>query len=97
MESSTEIEDFMKTYMILSMILGGVLIAAVAFADAEDRFKGGTHDGYERAEFIQVVPPDFDLIYARFTGGSYDGYGLNSVTNTLVLSQGPAGTHFIFH
>ena len=86
----------MKTYMMLSVVLGGVLIAAVAFADAEDRFKGGTHDGYERAEYIQVVPPDFDLIYARFTGGTSDGYDRSILSDTSVLVPDAGGTIFIF-
>ena len=60
----------MKTYMILSVILVGVLLAAVALAAPEDRFKGGTNDGYGKSivsdtSVLVVVVPTGTVIYVR--------------------------------
>jgi hypothetical protein len=85
----------MKTYMILSMMLAGVLISAVVFAAPADRFKGASYDGYDQRSYVQTSGTNsYPLIYARFTGGTYDGYDMNSVTNIAI--PGVGGTLFFF-
>lgn len=52
------------------------LASGRALADAEDRFHGGSRDGWDVAVF---TPPGAAAIRARFMGGSRDGSDMGIV------------------
>jgi hypothetical protein len=76
----------MKT-LILS--LGGALLGVIMAVDClgaagDERFYGGSYDGYDQLSYIQYDTNSASLVNARFTGGNYDGYDLLTKTNTSI-------------
>ncbi len=71
-----------KMWIILA-ILGMGLLAGSAGGGPDDRFKGGSYDGYD-SDGVLNTP----TVNARYKGGSYDGFGLGVVYNESVLPTG---------
>ncbi len=64
----------MKRALVTALVLMALLAFTAVFAGLEDdRFKGGSADGYANIRFLQTST-DWGLIFARYKGGSYDGY-----------------------
>jgi hypothetical protein len=61
----------MKLRRIVSCLVPGLLTGAVVLAAPDDRFLGGSFDGYARGTLHQYV----SAASARFAGGARDGYG----------------------
>lgn len=78
----------MVQYLCLLMALLG---CRIVFAADEDRFKGGSNDGYDSRALIQT---DQSLIGARYRGGSNDGYEENVLTGVTIPKPPPRGTCF---
>ncbi len=64
-------------FFLLIMLLVGKLVLAAE----DDRFRGGSFDGYDADSYIQTDP---NLLNARFMGGSFDGYDDIAGTNFAI-------------
>ncbi len=80
-----------KFLICLLFALTVALACGRVFAADDDRFKGGSVDGYDSASYIQTDP---SLLNARFRGGSFDGYDDAASTNVTIPPI--EGTIFIF-
>lgn len=91
----------MRRQITLLMMLAAMLACGTAaFAATNDRFKGGSYDGWDSGSLLQA---DTNLFNARFAGGSYDGYDeIVSMSNAIppirgtffYISEAPRGIGF---
>jgi len=65
--------------IVALLMVGTAVLAGLE----DDRFYGGSADGYANIRLLQTSS-DLDLITARFKGGSYDGYGSRTAEDLFI-------------
>ena len=78
----------MRNFLIVLFFT--LLTCGSVFADsyADERFKGGGYDGYDRSTYWFPDPDPLQYALIRYTGGWYDGYTRCMVTNLTISVRG---------
>jgi hypothetical protein len=99
--SSNDEGKYMKRRVFLSMngaMAWAALLAGTCLGAAGDeRFSGGSFDGYDQCFYVQCDSNTVARNRARFRGGFYDGFDIASVRNTTINSGRPGGTVLALH